>query len=111
MQRNDLNLGMVVLATLVPLVSGIVSYKTGHGHWFARSGSITVLLAAIVQFRLALQLEASQGRALVHGILGGLPRQASLAPLSKTLGPISLFLIVAGTLIWGYGDLLFDKLP
>jgi hypothetical protein len=109
MQRNGLNLGMAVIATLLPLFSAFISYSTGHGLWFARSGSITVLTAAIVQFRLAMQLEFSQYRALLYGVLSGFPRQASLTPLSRFLGPASLFLIVAGTLIWGYGDLLFDN--
>ena len=111
MQRNGFNLCMVVVAALFPLLSAIVSFKTGHGHWFGRSGSITVLAAAVVQFRLAVQLEASQYRALVFGVLARFPRPASLTALSKFLGPASLFLIVVGTAIWGYGDLLFDALP
>jgi hypothetical protein len=111
MQRNGLNLGLVTTATLAPVIFGIISYKTGAGTWFGRSGSLMTLLAAIVQFRIALELEGSQYRALFRGVLGGLPRRASLAPLSRILGPASLILIVMGTLIWGYGDLLFDKIP
>src|ERR1700693_5299416 len=99
MHRNRRSLGIVLIAFLAPLLSGFLSYRTGHGHWFARSGSITVLLAAVVQFQLALQLEASQYRALVYGVLVGLPRQASQTPLSRFLARASLYLIIAGTFI------------
>lgn len=111
MHQNRTNLVLLIVAAVAPVMSEIVSYSTGHGHWFGRSGSITVLLAAVIQYRLAAQLANSQHGALVTGVMAGFPRRASLTSLGRFLAVSSLLLIIIGTAIWGYGDLMFDTPP
>lgn len=93
--------------------------------WFSRSGSIVVLAAAIVEYRLSrfayediydAAIKTSKKRAampnisdnpLVQGLV-----EANLTSKPKQSKPriilsrASLTLIVLGTIIWGYGDIL-----
>ena len=101
---------LLILAIAAPLLSAWISCRYGEVHWFQRSGSLTVLFAAILEFRQAIIVEkvrnetwAAAKRRSYAGtaIVGQLP--------SPRIGIaiIALFLIIFGTIIWGYGDLLF----
>lgn len=92
--------------------------------WFARSGSIVVLLAAIVEYRLSsflyddvhqAAIKTTKKSAVISSVLDD-PLIAGLVNARHTIKPestksrsllsiISLALIVAGTVIWGYGDI------
>ncbi|ENK2930214.1 hypothetical protein AB3D11_004316 [Vibrio vulnificus] len=91
--------------------------------WFARSGSIVVLLAVIVEFRLSSYiyedvLKAAQDSAKKRGVKVSANSivQANIdarktvkpeAPKSrKVLSIFAHILVVTGTVIWGYGDKL-----
>lgn len=84
---------LVLLAMGLPMVSLMASIATGDGEWFQRSGSLMVLFSFAVEYRRRFGL---QSRAPAIGWLFW--RQIPYLCYS------SIFL---GTLIWGYGDLLF----
>ncbi len=98
------------LGYLILIIFFIVSWIDNNGTWFARSGSIAVLLGAFVQFRigevLSIAMEDSINLSAVVGVGCGI----NLPKHTKTLAFTTLCLICASTLIWGYGDLLFPLL-
>ncbi len=80
--------------------------KFDNGLWFSRSGSVIVLLCVIVEFRLGtlrqLGYKTAQ-RAFPHDIVS-----SGMLPIHKKLIELIAHVqIIIGTLIWGYGDLLF----
>lgn len=92
--------------------------------WFARSGSIIVLVAAIVEYRLSAYLYEDIYQAAIITDR----KKATMPPLSenplvnrivkskltsrpeasrsrKILNSTSHTLVIIGTIVWGYGDL------
>ena len=99
------------LATGTPLLSAWLSYHIGEAHWFQRSGSLTVLLAAILEFRQAVIDKSVKDKAwgaAKRRSWAGVAVVGQLPTARKTLAIIALVLIILGTIIWGYGDLLFS---
>jgi|NGEPerStandDraft_5_1074534.scaffolds.fasta_scaffold49199_1 hypothetical protein len=93
--------------------------------WFSRSGSIMVLVAAIVEYRLSSYVyddvdtaaqETAKKRAsmpqisdnpLVNGIFKSKITSKPQSPKSRSiLSLTSHVLIISGTIAWGYGDVL-----
>lgn len=91
--------------------------------WFARSGSILVLAAAIVEYRLAsfiyedifrAQKQTDRKKAAMPNVSGNelvnrlvksnLTIQAQPSKERKALAITAHLIIVLGTLVWGYGD-------
>jgi hypothetical protein len=108
MPRNGLNIGLLAVAAVTPLIGGLHSFMMCDGTWFARSGAITVLIAAWIQHRLVKQAQGLIDENLILGHLGVIPDP--LSHVGAALARGSLWLLVAGTLIWGYGDLGIGKL-
>ncbi len=104
---NLIDLGLLLFAFTWGVLGFVWACKMDDGLWFSRSGSVIVLLSVIVEFRLVnlqqLGYKNAQ-KAVQHSIVS-----SGMLPIHKKL--ISLFAlvqIVIGTLIWGYGDLLFN---
>jgi len=91
--------------------------------WFARSGSIVVLLAVIVEFRLSSYIyddvfKAAQKSAKKKGlkisdnsfVQANIDSRRTVKPevpkSRKILGYCAHILVITGTVIWGYGDKL-----
>ena len=93
---HDSHVVELVLALLAmgsPMVSLVVSLETGSGEWFQRSGSLMVLFSVAVEYR----------RRHLKPV-----RQAAGGWLFRRQIPwVCYASILLGTLIWGYGDLLF----
>ena len=116
------------------LITGII-FATASGYfdiksvcdttWFARSGSVIVLLAAIVEYRISSYMydeiyEAAKETArkkavmpnvsdnnLVNGIFKSNLTIKPHSPKSRRILRLaSHTLIIIGTIIWGYGDVL-----
>lgn len=94
------------LAFLVLLGNYIFSLVTNELHWFQRSGSIVVLLGVLIVARRIVRLskeyqnedwnlpsESAEGKRVL------LDQRSEYI-----IGPI---VAVIGTIVWGYGDLLF----
>jgi hypothetical protein len=109
-------------ALLMSIVSifGDIS-TTIDTNWFARSGAILVLFAAIVEYRLSLFLfddihNAAVKNAIKNSVIASFEDNKFIQALTAikpkppkpraTLAITSHIYIITGTLIWGYGDLI-----
>ena len=80
---------------------------TGEGHWFARSGSLLVILAVVVEFRnLTLQQRLNDKAAMSSRGLAGSLVPTGQPPIRQIVIVLAHLFVVAGTLLWGYGDLI-----
>ena len=97
---------LVVLGLSSILVSAIASFISGDGHWFQRSGSLLVLFSVVLEFRQSQIAKPSASRDVS---VGGQPAAIShnFPAVRKWLHYFAIVTIGIGTLIWGYGDLLF----
>lgn len=79
------------------------------GNWFCRSGSIMVLFSVIAGFRLGiLQQQENSSASVAAGL--GIPMPSDLSAAKKLLSQIANWFAILGTLILGYGDVLFNYL-
>ena len=99
----------ILIATYIFLVfSAIASSKTGDGTWFSRSGSIAVLISAIIEFRNFSTQQVLNEIAQESTKYWDAKPEKYVVPENRKLFDRSVLVtIVIGTLIWGYGDLLF----
>ena len=82
-----------IVAALVLVASVTADLISPGEHWFQRAGSVTTVLGAYVAY-----IDASRSFKFIDGsfyINHELPYRI-----------VSVTLVVLGTLIWGYGDLL-----
>ena len=90
-------------------VSLYFSVAENSGEWLQRSGSLIVLFSVVLEI---LQTLAKQPIPSDWVFINNVPAATS-PPVSKTskwFHKFARFGIVIGTLIWGYGDLLFEFL-
>ncbi|PSJ23566.1 hypothetical protein CVH10_01500 [Halomonas sp. ND22Bw] len=99
---------LVITATGPALLSAYFSWHlVDGGGWFQRSGSLMVLFAAWLDFRQArLLAEASPEQRVELSLLMGLSR-AQDDPRRVWFQRLAIWLLITGTVIWGYGDLPF----
>ena len=100
----------VILA--VALAFSLYSFLTTgtDGSWFARSGSIMVLLAVIAEFQVNAARESSVETSSFARIEGAaIVVKRELSPRYNALAKIAHIEIVLGTVIWGYGDCFFKS--
>lgn len=100
----------IVLTTAI--VFCIYSFLTTNsdGLWFSRSGSIMVLLAVIAEFQVN-KARMSSAETSSHVEIGGsgVVLKRELSPRYKAFTIIAHIEIVLGSVIWGYGDCLFQS--
>lgn len=90
------------------IISFFISYQTELGHWFARSGSLVVLFGAFLEYNsLSTQQKLNEKIGSTIGYWQDNPIQYKVPESRNILNKIVLTTLVIGTLIWGYGDLLF----
>ena len=94
------------IAFLWAVCGYILACKMANGLWFSRSGSVVVLLCAIVEYRLA-SLQQLGYRSAQKAFSQGIVSSGVIPPHKKTITWITHIQVVIGALIWGYGDLLF----
>ena len=104
-------LGFVGIAFFGLAVAGLsffISATTGAGEWFQRSGSLIVMLAAVVEFRINRISAPNRFRTV---FLKGQPNALSKKALKfyRVTHEYALTALIFGTLAWGYGDLLFNR--
>lgn len=78
-----------------PMLSAMISLETGDGHWFQRSGSLMVLFSVAMEYRRSQRVKR------------GRPASSLPEPFGVSVPYVCYVSIAVGTLIWGYGDLLF----
>jgi hypothetical protein len=98
--------GLCVCA-IIPLLFSMLGWFKPQaeplGQWFQRSGAVMTVFAVYAQFK------ANSITAMIAGSGWGGP--FALDPRYKgqqnVAAGLSLALVIIGTLVWGYGDLLF----
>ncbi len=99
--HTGLDFLLLSLAIAAPVLSWLYSQYSSESHWFARSGSIMVVIGIILESRLYIVRQIlSQG----HGTT---LRHAGVRKLESVLTHLVL---ISGTIVWGYGDLIFYQL-
>jgi hypothetical protein len=92
---------LLLVGFLVAAISYIVDVLAGCSEWFHRSGAVTVLLCGIVAYRsLSKHYEK----------LFNLPQRGTVLRTSRNQRIIdlcTLVLSILGTIVWGYGDIVF----
>lgn len=117
---------LLVISILFSMASMFVDVQTVDDTiWFQRSGAVLVLFAAIVEYRLAsyshdevydaIKVTAKKravmpnisNNDLVNGLIkSNIASKPETPKYRKVLKLFAHVLIVLGTAIWGYGDLL-----
>tara|TARA_R100000501_G_C2547623_1_gene63670 strand:- start:9 stop:284 length:276 start_codon:yes stop_codon:yes gene_type:complete len=85
------------ISAFVPIYPG----EESQGTWFQRSGAVVVLLGVWVEFKL-FPLSTYFDKS-AYAVPVKLPTSYHLA--YKYLSTTTIFLVITGTIIWGYGDL------
>jgi hypothetical protein len=93
-----LSVAVAIFAALLPLYP---SSET-QGEWFQRSGSIVVLIAVWVEFKL-LPLSGFFDK---NSYSAPFDLPSSFNTSHKYISILTIFIVISGTFIWGYGDLL-----
>jgi len=100
---------VLAISWLFAAFSYYVTKKTGT-EWFARSGSVMALTGAVVTFRITGLLQKTLVTALRED-LGSVQRGIELSfdpPKAYQITAYFSYLTgIVGTVIWGYGDVLF----
>ena len=76
-------------------------------NWFARSGSIMVLFSVIIEYRLLKAHNDMVNRKVQASVHTRRALKITVLEEHKKISFITHIFLVVGTLIWGYGDLIF----
>ncbi|MBA6288838.1 hypothetical protein [Colwellia sp. MB3u-4] len=101
---------LCVIGLFVSLVTLIVDWNVPpeNADLFARSGAVLVLLGAVLEYHLSLG--ASIKRSYVPGSSISMLQLAEYfnpTKEEKKMKPFAHFMVIFGTLVWGFGDLIF----
>ena len=101
--------GLCLCAFMTPLISLLGWFRPQAeplGQWFQRSGAVMTVFAVYAQFQVnnIVTMIAGAGFGNTFGFYWKYQRR------QKVVAVLSLVPAIIGTLIWGYGDLLFPLL-
>jgi hypothetical protein len=82
-------------------------YNQPQGEWFSRSGSLITLLAALGEALFIIKLNGLVKITHPAMLTPEIYLQRKFTPILKLTFALTLFLASIGTIIWGYGDLLY----
>jgi len=106
--KSTVALTLVTIICTVSLVYDVKITRADSYYWFQRSGSIAVLLSACVEFWLS---------GISNAVKPSISSYMSDNRWTQKYGMwygivkyITLFFLIVGTLVWGYGDLPFKHL-
>lgn len=114
MERILCNVWLLVgFAGLVVGVSFLASCITGKWHWFGRAGAIATMMGVILSIRSIVRKGLDEWVQSQNTIDGG---GAALSPedieeerqerLDAKAAVIGVIMVLAGTIVWAYGDLI-----
>lgn len=98
---------LLTIAILTVLISFI--YDNDEKLWFMRSGSIMVLLAVIVEYKLNQKALKNINRKSKMSAVSGFPVNLLNSKEHNRIAIFTHTFAILGTLIWGYGDLIRIK--
>lgn len=98
-------------AVFISVVSFVGDYFFASLNLFARSGAIIVLAAAFVEYKTSAHIyeDIQRVQFLQSTINTRVPLKGKPTKTRKKISNAAQSLIVLGTLIWGYADLLWPK--
>jgi hypothetical protein len=108
MNSKTLNLLIITFSIVFLIGSLIISIVKNDPMLFSRSGSVIVLLGATMEYTRIIR--ADKKNEYVPGTPVSLGKTRQLFNISKEdncYRLISNVMIVLGTIVWGYGDLIF----
>lgn len=97
------------LAFIVLSISLFHSMVTNDSHWFQRSGSIIVLLGVLIAARRVIRLGKDYQNEDLN-LPDETPEGKNVLLDQRSEFIIGPIVAVLGTIIWGYGDLIFEAL-
>lgn len=103
-QNYKLEISLLAISLTVVLISFFLSMYDNENLWFVRSGSIMVLLAVIVEYKLNQRTLKNINRKSNMSTFSGLPINLLNSQKHTQVSLIAHSFIILGTLIWGYGD-------
>ena len=104
--RFMLSIALVIAFSITLFSSALVSYLLNDGEWFQRFGSLCVLFSALLEIQQTLKKEPRSSRSVsVEG--RPLMKSPSISLLDVWFHRAAWIGIVVGTVVWGYGDLVF----
>ncbi|HIF9274972.1 hypothetical protein [Photobacterium damselae] len=107
---------ILFLAFIFPILAwfGVFQLEDNSAIWFQRSGSITVLFAVWVEFKLfklaGLTNPISENGKTYDDMRKSDYLQTHNLKKIQIIKYLSAVLAISGTVIWGYGDLIFIAL-
>lgn len=106
---NRLKKSYVVRLFVILLISFVIYIKPDSedwATWFARSGSLLVALAAFTEI-FVNQIQKEVFRENSHGVYCQIYIEKRFAPHAKLSKWFDWSIGIFGTIIWGYGDLIW----
>ncbi len=105
----DLTLFMTVVGVAAFSLVASSNCYLGEHEWFQRSGSLIVVFGAIIEYRhFAVFRRNPEHNCLLAGTVADGRVLTLMAKGCHMMGLVSIGLVIGGTIIWGYGDLLFS---
>ncbi len=100
-------IGCIILAVSIGIVSYIYAIRINEPLWFSRSGSMIVLFSIMAEYsnynvQQFINSAATRGAGAIGGGVGPL----SQPKIRKNLSRLTHITAAIGTFIWGYGDLI-----
>jgi hypothetical protein len=101
---------LIGVSILVAVVSVVADYYSTDYNWFARSGSVVVLLAAFVEFKISSHIydDIQRAQFMQTKVKMSVPYKARPTKSKLKVSLAAHILLVTGTIIWGYGDLIWS---
>ncbi|MGI9831528.1 hypothetical protein [Vibrio vulnificus] len=107
---------ILLLAFVFPILAwfGVFQLENNSAIWFQRSGSVTVLFAVWVEFKLfklvGLTNPISENGKTYDDMRKSDYLQTHNSKKIQIIKYLAAVLAISGTVIWGYGDLIFIAL-
>jgi hypothetical protein len=99
---------VIIFTVIVSFIANIYDYNNCN-NWFQRSGSIVTVLSAIIEYRHLNIFKISHvHKSVLSGELSEVLLMTRFAKIRQYIGSSSLFTLIVGTIIWGYGDIPFN---
>ncbi len=109
---NSIDVVLFIILFGVGYVSYIASLNmlNGETDWFQRSGSIICLLSAIIEFRHFQIFKTNHVHiSVMSGAMDDCKILSIMSKLRLFVGNNAIYFLIIGTVIWGYGDIPFNK--
>lgn len=103
---------LFALSVAIPIAAwqGVLQYDSDAALWFQRSGSLMVLFAVWVEYKLFklgdLINPTSEDGITFQDLAHRSAQKAKYGSMIKTYKYITALLAISGTIIWGYGDII-----